>query len=441
MTELLPYLMFAALTFLLALGYPVAFTLGGISLFFTAIGLGMDFQLFTLLPLRFWGRMTNFILLAVPLFIFMGVFLEKSGIAEELLDVMADIFGRLRGGVAISIVMVGAVLAASTGIMGATCITMGIISLPQMLKRGYQHELATGTICASATLGQIIPPSLSLILVADVMGVPVGDIYAGAVIPGLLLVGLYIFFLLIYSQLRPQHAPGLSEAEAAQRDIRKLAWRALRALIPATSLIMAVLGTIFFGVASPTEGAAMGAFGTMVLTVLYRRMSWTVLKEVMYSTTRFCGMAFQIIFGATAFGLVFRGLGGDEAIKNLAIQISGGPWGVIFLSLTLIFLLGFFIDHIEITYIILPLLLPILTHFKIDTLWFCILVGVNFQTSFLTPPFGFALFFLKGVVSEEVTTAEIYRGVWPWICIQLVGLACVLAYPPLATWLPKVIYK
>jgi tripartite ATP-independent transporter DctM subunit len=441
MTELLPYLMFAALTVFLALGYPVAFTLGGISLAFTAIGLGMDFQLFTLLPLRFWGRMTNFILLSVPLFIFMGVFLEKSGIAEELLDVMADIFGRLRGGVAISIVMVGAVLAASTGIMGATCITMGIISLPQMLKRGYQHELAAGTICASATLGQIIPPSLSLILVADVMGVPVGDIYAGAVIPGLLLVCFYILFLLIYSHFRPRHAPGMSEAEIAQRDIRNLAWRTLRALIPATCLIMAVLGTIFFGVASPTEGAAMGAFGTMVLTVFYRRMTWAVLKEVMYTTTRFCGMAFQIILGATAFGLVFRGLGGDEAIKNLAIQIGGGPWGVIFLSLLLIFLLGFFIDHIEITYIILPLLLPILTHFKIDLLWYCVLVGVNFQTSFLTPPFGFALFFLKGVAPKEVTTAQIYRGVWPWICIQLVGLACVLAYPPLATWLPKVIYQ
>ena len=441
MTEILPYLMFGALTFLLALGYPVAFTLGGISLVFTAIGLGMDFQLFTLLPLRFWGRMTNFILLAVPFFIFMGVFLEKSGIAEELLDIMALIFGRLRGGVAISIVMVGAVLAASTGIMGATCITMGVISLPQMLKRGYQHELATGTICASATLGQIIPPSLSLILVADVMGVPVGDMYAGAIIPGLLLVGLYIFFLLIYSQLRPQHAPGLSEAEAAQRDIRKLVWRVLTSLIPATCLIMAVLGTILFGMASPTEAAAMGAFATMILTIFYRRMSWTVLREVMYSTTRFCGMAFQIIFGATAFGLVFRGLGGDEAIKNLATKISGGPWGIIFLCLVLIFLLGFFIDHIEITYIILPLLLPILTHFKIDLLWFCILVGMIFQTSFLTPPFGFALFFLRGVAPKEVTTAEIYRGVWPWICLQLIGLACVLAHPPLATWLPKVIYK
>lgn len=441
MTEILPYLMFASLAFFLALGYPVAFTLGGISLVFTAIGLGMDFQLFTLLPLRFWGRMTNFILLAVPLFIFMGVFLEKSGIAEELLDVMAEIFGRLRGGVAISIVLVGAVLAASTGIMGATCITMGVISLPQMLKRGYQHELAAGTICASATLGQIIPPSLSLILVADVMGVSVGDMYAGAILPGLLLVGLYILFLLVYAQLRPHHAPGLSEAEAARRDIRKLAWRVLGALVPATCLIMAVLGTIFFGIASPTEGAAMGAFGTMVLTAFYRRMSWKVLREVMYSTARFCGMAFQIVLGATAFGLVFRGLGGDEALKNLAIQISGGPWGIIFLSLAIIFLLGFFIDHIEITYIILPLLLPILIHFKIDLLWFCILVGINFQTSFLTPPFGFALFFLKGVAPQEITIAQIYRGVWPWILIQLFSLACVLAYPPLATWLPKVIYK
>ena len=441
MTDALPYLMFAALALFLALGYPVAFTLGGLSLVFAAVGFGMDFQLFTLLPLRFWGRMTNFILLAVPLFIFMGVFLEKSRIAEEFLDVMAEVFGRLRGGVGISIVMVGAVIAASTGIMGATCITMGIISLPQMLKRGYKHELAAGTICASATLGQIIPPSLALILVADVMGVPVGDIYAGAVIPGLLLVGFYILFILIYSQLKPKHAPGLSEAEAAQRDILKLALRALKVLVPAAFLIMAVLGTIFLGIASPTEGAAMGAFGTMVLAILYRRISWALLKDVMYSTTRFCGMAFQIIFGATAFGLVFRGLGGDETIKNMAIQIGGGPWGVVILSLALIFILGFFIDHIEITYIVLPLLLPILNHFSINVLWFCILVGINFQTSFLTPPFGFALFFLKGVAPEEVTTAEIYRGVLPYICLQLIGLACVLAYPPLATWLPKVIYK
>lgn len=441
MTELLPYLMFAALTLFLALGYPVAFTLGGLSLFFTAIGLGMDFQLFTLLPLRFWGRMTNFILLSVPLFIFMGVFLERSGLAEELLDVMAELFGRLHGGVAISIVLVGAVIAASTGIMGATCITMGVISLPQMLKRGYRHELATGTVCASATLGQIIPPSLSLILVADVMGVSVGDIYAGAVIPGLLLVGLYILFLLIYSQLRPQYAPGLSDEEWARRDLRKLAIRTLKALVPATVLIMAVLGTIFFGIASPTEGAAMGAFGTMVLTIFHRRMSLKMLKEVMYTTTKFCGMAFQIIFGATAFGLVFRGLGGDEAIKNLATQIGGGPWGVLFISMFFIFILGFFIDHIEITYIVLPLLAPILAHFKIDLVWFCVLVGVNFQTSFLTPPFGFALFFLKGVAPKEVSTAEIYRGVVPWICLQLIGLACVLAYPPLATWLPRVIFK
>jgi tripartite ATP-independent transporter DctM subunit len=440
-SEFLPYLMFATLTIFLALGYPVAFTLGGISLFFAAIGLGMDFELFTLLPLRFWGRMTNFILLAVPLFIFMGVFLEKSGLAEELLDVMAELFGRLHGGVAISIVLVGAVMAASTGIMGATCITMGIISLPQMLKRGYRHELATGTICASATLGQIIPPSLSLILVADVMGVPVGDIYAGAVLPGLLLVALYITFLLIYSQLRPQYAPGLSEEEWAKRNFGKLLVRALKALVPATVIIMAVLGTIFFGIASPTEGAAMGAFGTMVLTIVQRRMSRRVLIEVMETTTRFCGMAFQIIFGATAFGLVFRGLGGDEALKHLAIQIGGGPWGVILISLLFIFILGFFIDHIEITYIVLPLLVPILAHFKIDPLWFSILVGVNFQTSFLTPPFGFALFFLKGVAPQEVQTTEIYRGVVPWIGLQLVGLAAVLAYPPLATWLPRIIFQ
>jgi tripartite ATP-independent transporter DctM subunit len=233
----------------------------------------------------------------------------------------------------------------------------------------------------------------------------------------------------------------MTKEEIAKRDNIKLAWRIVKALLPVSVLIMAVLGTIFLGVASPTEGAAMGAFGSMILTIFYRRMTWSLLKEVMYSTTRFCGMAFQIILGATAFGLVFRGLGGDEAIKNLAMQISGGPWGIIFISLALVFILGFFIDHIEITYIVLPILLPILVHFEINLLWFCILMGINFQASFLTPPFGFALFFLKGVAPEEVTTAEIYRGVWPWVCIQIGGLGCVLAFPALVTWLPTVIYR
>ena len=439
MTEMLPFLMFAALGVFIMLGYPVAFTLGGLSLVFGFIGFGLDF--FTLLPMRIWGRMTSFILVAVPLFIFMGVFLDRSGLAEDLLDTMAALFGRIRGGVATSVVVVGGLLAASTGIMGATVVTMGVISLPLMLKKGYQHELATGTVCASSTLGQIIPPSIALVILGDIMGVSVGELFMGAVFPGVLLVILYIIFILLYSLIKPTAAPGMSVAEMANTDASKLTRRVFKSLLPPASLILAVLGSIFFGIASPTEAAAVGAAGAMVLTIVRRRMSFAVLKDVMESTTGFTSMAFLILIGATAFGLVFRGLGGDALLKNFLVAVGGGPWGVLALVMLVLFVLGFFLDFIEITFIVVPVLAPIVVDMGIDPLWLCILIAINFQTSFLTPPFGFALFYLKGVSPPEITTGEIYRGIIPFVIIQLIGLCMVITWPELATWLPKTLFK
>ncbi|WP_300465149.1 TRAP transporter large permease subunit [Desulfobacula sp.] len=440
MTELLPFLMFGALGVFIMFGYPVAFTLGGTALIFGMLGgLGIDF--FTLLPMRIWGRMTSSTLVAVPLFIFMGVLLDRSGLAEDLLDTMTALFGKLRGGMATSVVVVGALLAASTGIMGATVVTMGVISLPLMLKRGYQHELAVGTICAASTLGQIIPPSIALVILGDIMGVSVGELFMGALIPGLLLTTLYILFVLLYPLARPGVAPGMSDAEMAKTGTKQLFLQVVKSLLPPGGLIMAVLGSIFFGIASPTEAAAVGAAGAAVLTLLRGRMTLTVLREVMRTTTGFTSMAFIILLGATAFGLVFRGLGGDEVLRGFLLGVGGGTWGVLLLVMGILFILGFFLDFIEITFIVIPILAPIVADLGINPLWFCILIAINFQTSFLTPPFGFALFYLKGVCPPEVTTAEIYRGIIPFVLIQIVGLGLVLGFPQLATWLPGVLFK
>jgi tripartite ATP-independent transporter DctM subunit len=318
---------------------------------------------------------------------------------------------------------------------------MGVISLPLMLKKGYQHELATGTVCASSTLGQIIPPSIALVILGDIMGVSVGELFMGAVFPGILLVILYIIFILLYSLIKPTAAPGMSEAERANTDASKLIGRVFKSLLPPALLILAVLGSIFFGIASPTEAAAVGAAGAMVLTIVRRRMSIAVLKDVMESTTGFTSMAFLILIGATAFGLVFRGLGGDALLKDFLVGIGGGPWGVLALVMLVLFVLGFFLDFIEITFIVVPVLAPIVVDMGIDPLWLCILIAINFQTSFLTPPFGFALFYLKGVSPPEVTTGEIYRGIIPFVIIQLIGLCMVIAWPELATWLPKTLFQ
>jgi tripartite ATP-independent transporter DctM subunit len=429
---MLAAVMFAGMIAFLFVGFPVAFSLTFTGLFFGILGvlsgvLRPDF--FDILPLRIWGTMTNYTLLAVPLFVFMGVVLEKSGLAEELLETMALLFGRLRGGIAISVVVVGAILAASTGIVGASVITMGLVSLPTMLRRGYDKQLICGTICASGTLGQIIPPSVILVLLGDIMGVSVGDLYIGAVLPGLVLVGLYIVYLVILGRLRPELAPAIPDEEL--REFRGDAIKRVTiALIPAFALIVAVLGAIFAGVATPTEAAAVGAVGGIVLTMVKGRFSWAMLRNVMEATTRITSLAFIILVGANCFGLVFRGLNGDHLIQDFLKSLPLGPYGVLAVVMFVIFLLGFFIDFFEICFIHVPILTPVLVqHFGFDPMWLGVVIGVNLQTSFLTPPFGFALFYLRGVAPPEIKTTDIYRGVVPFVALQLIGLTLTIAFP------------
>jgi tripartite ATP-independent transporter DctM subunit len=437
----LPAWMFLALTVLLMGGFPVTFTLMGTALTFGLIGFGWSF--FDLLPLRIWGVMTNVTLLAVPLFVFMGVMLERSGLAEELLDTMGLLFGRIRGGLAVSVVAVGALLGASTGIVGATVVTMGLLAVPTMLKRGYQKELITGTVSASGTLGQIIPPSIVLVLIGDIVGVPVGDLFMGAVLPGMLLVGLYAVYIIIISFIRPKLAPPIPRAELAALTPRIMASKVMRALFPPLFLMIAVLGSIFAGVASPTEAAAVGAVGATVLTLLNRRFNMTTLREVMHATTQLTCMVFIILVGAASFGLVFRGMGGDELVRHFlgGLADQHGQWFVLAVVMGLIFVIGFFLDFIEITFIHVPVLAPIMLEFGFDPAWFCILIAVNLQTSFMTPPFGFSLFYLKAVTPPEIRTEHIYRGIIPFVFIQLLGLVIVVLYPKLVTWLPRVVFS
>jgi tripartite ATP-independent transporter DctM subunit len=433
--QLLAALMFAGMIAFLFFGFPVAFSLTFTGFFFGGLAVLFGYlrpDFLDILPLRIWGTMTNFTLLAVPLFVFMGVALEKSGLAEELLETMGLLFGKLRGGLAISVVVVGAILAASTGIVGASVITMGLISLPTMLRRGYNKELICGTICASGTLGQIIPPSVILILLGDIMGVPVGDLYVGAVVPGLVLVGLYIVYLVVLSQLRPDLAPPVPAAELAEFRAQALR-RVTVALIPALVLIVGVLGSIFLGVASPTEAASVGATGGLLLTIIKRRFSVAMLRGVMQTSLRITSLGFIILVGANCFGLVFRGLNGDHLIQDFLKSLPFGSYGVLGLVMAVIFVLGFFIDFFEICFIHVPILTPVLvTHFGFDPVWLGVIIGVNLQTSFLTPPFGFALFYLRGVVSTNtITTPTIYRGVIPFVFLQLIGLTVTIAFPEL----------
>ena len=433
----LPLVMLAVAIALLLIGYPVAFTLGATAAGFGIAFLGIGFL--DLLPLRIWGIMTNFTLLAVPLFVFMGVVLEKSGLAEDLLETMGLLFGRVRGGLAIAIVVVGALLAATTGVVGATVVTMGIIALPAMLKHGYRTELATGTIAASGTLGQIIPPSIVLILLGDVMGVPVGKLFVAAVTPGLLLILLFIGYLLYISHRHPQWAPAIAPDQVDGSD--NLAMRALTSLLPPLLLIFAVLGSIFFGVASPTESAAVGALGAIFLAMAHRRFGMAELSESSRHTLRLTSMVFLILIGATAFGLVFNGLGGDQLVHGLMTSLPGGAWGFLAVSMLLIFVLGFFLDFLEICFIVVPILTPIAAFLNIDLLWFAVLIALNLQTSFLTPPFGFSLFYLKATAPEGVTIGHIYRGIIPFVLIQLAALALVLVWPDLVLWLPETMDK
>lgn len=439
MTEAMPLLLFGVLFILLLSGYPVAFTLGGISVIFGLLTFGFNF--FNLLPLRIWGIMTNYVLIAVPLFIYMGVMLEKSGLAEELLETMALLFGHLRGGLAISVVIVGAMLAASTGIVGATVVTMGLLSLPTMLKRRYNPELATGTISASGTLGQIIPPSIVLVLLGSIMNVSVGDMFMGAVLPGMLLVFLYLVWIVIISILKPKAAPPMPAEEIRHFRRKGMLKRVVQAFLLPFFLVMAVLGSIFAGIASPTEAAAVGALGATLLTLFQRKLNLPTLKAVMLETTHLTAMVFIILVGATAFGLVFRGMNGDQYLTEMIIEANLSPHLFLALVMVVIFIAGFFIDFIEITFIIVPVVVPIFIKMDVNLLWLGILFAMNLQTSFMTPPFGFSLFYLKGVTPPEITTGHIYRGIIPFIVIQLIALTLVILFPEMATWFPAWLQK
>ncbi len=459
MAEYLPLFMFLAVCVVLLAGYPVAFSLGGTALLFAFAGnLGGHFDdaFLQALPNRLFGIMTNATLIAVPLFVFMGVMLERSKVADKLLDTMALLFGPLRGGLGISVMIVGMLLAASTGIVGATVVTMGLLSLPTMLRRGYDPALACGTICASGTLGQIIPPSIILILLGDVLAsayqqsqldmgifspesISVGDLFAGALIPGLLLVGLYILYLAGIALLRPNSSPAIPAEERA-RESGALKMRILKVLIPPLLLIFAVLGSIIAGAATPTEAASVGAIGAMLLAIFQKQFNLTILKEVMRTTTDVTSMVFLILIGASLFSLVIRSFGGDDLVQELLTDLPGGVVGAMFIVMLIMFLLGFILDFIEITFVIVPIVGPVLLSMGLDPVWLGIMIAINLQTSFLTPPFGFALFYLRGVAPKSISTLEIYRGVIPFILIQLLMLGLLAYWPSIATWLPGLIY-
>lgn len=456
MVELMAILLFACICLALMAGYPVAFTLGGVSLLFAGIGVltgTFDGSYLSALPNRLFGIMNNQTMLAVPLFVFMGVMLEKSRVAEDLLESMSRLFGTLRGGLAISVCVVGALLAASTGIVGATVVTMGLLALPTMLRRGYDPAIATGTLAATGTLGQIIPPSIVLVLLGDVMSsayqqaqlkmgifspktVSVGDLFVGALIPGLMLVGMYILYIIAIAIFQPQKLPALPQEELGPIEWGKLA----NALFPPLLLIGAVLGSILAGYATPTEAAALGALGAMLLALVKGKLNFVQLRQVAYGTTEISAMVFMILIGASLFSLVFRGFGGEAMIEDIFAQLPGGVLGAFFLVMAVIFLLGFILDFIEITFVVVPIVGPVLLAMGLDPIWLGVMIALNLQTSFLTPPFGFALFYLRGVTPKSVPTSTIYKGVLPFILIQLLLLVIVYMYPGLITWLPEQIY-
>ena len=458
MMEYLPLLLFVGAIFVLLLGYSVAFALAGTGLLFAAIGAytgHFDSVFLEAIPNRLFGIMNNEVLIAVPLFVFMGVMLEKSRIAEELLDTMALLFGPIRGGLGISVTLVGMLLAASTGIVGATVVTMGLLSLPTMLRRGYDPSIAAGTICASGTLGQIIPPSIVLVLLGDVISsayqqsqldrgifspdtVTVGDLFLGALIPGLMLVGAYILYIVFKALTRPELVPAIPAEERAA--VNNLGSRVLKALVPPVLLVGLVLGSILGGLATPTEAASVGAVGAIVLSMARKSFSLHILREVMRSTTQVSSMVFVILIGASIFSLVFRGYGGDDMVRDFLTELPGGVVGAMLLVMLVIFLLGFFLDFIEITFVVIPIVAPILLNMGLDPVWLGVMFALNLQTSFLTPPFGFALFYLRGVAPDSISTMQIYRGVIPFIAIQLIALALLAYWPSLATWLPELVY-
>ena len=456
----LPLIMFLVTVAVLMMGYPVAFSLSGAAIAFALIGAWtghFDLVFLSAFPQRIYGIMGNETLVAIPLFIFMGVMLERSRISEELLTTMGLLFGNLKGGLGISICVVGALLAASTGIVGATVVTMGLISLPALLRYRYDPSLATGIITASGTLGQIIPPSIILVILGDVMSsahqqaqlalgnyspgsVSVGDLFVGAIFPGLVLVSLYILYIGVLAFLKPHMAPAIPAAERALVSPRELLLRTCKVLVPPILLIVGVLGSILGGVATPTEAASVGCMGALALAGIKKQLRLPVLKEVMQSTTQINCMVFVILLGASMFSLVFRGYEGDELVQDFLTQLPGGLLTAFLLVMAVMFLMGFFLDFFEITFVVVPIVGPILLQMGLDPVWLGVMIAINLQTSFLTPPFGFALFYLRGVAPPSVTTMQIYRGAFPFILIQLLTLLLLWFWPELVTWLPRVVY-
>lgn len=455
--EYLSLLLFALVFIFLMIGFPVALTLAGASLLFalmaTAFG-AFDMAFLESIPSRIFGIMNNQTLLAVPLFVFMGIMLEQSKIAEQLLTTMDEVMSRFRGGLGISVILVGALLAASTGIVGATVVTMGLLALPTMLKQGYCPKLATGTICASGTLGQIIPPSIILILLGDVLSsayqqaqlnqgifspetLAVGDLFIGALFPGMLLVVLYMLYVFAMAVFKPETVP----AKTSNEKIPGLGARVIKSLLPPLLLILLVLGSILGGFATPTEAAALGAAGAILLAIFKKRFNLTILQQVMRSSLLVTSMIFLIFIGAVFFSLTFRGLGGDDLMHELLTDLPGGVFTAMLIVMVLMFVLGFFLDFIEITYVIVPVVAPILLMMGVDPIWLGIMIAINLQTAFLTPPFGFTLFYLKGVTPPQVHTTDLYKGVLPFIGIQIFVLILLAFWPELATWLPKVVYN
>tara|TARA_R110000824_G_scaffold336_4_gene1976 strand:+ start:28335 stop:29720 length:1386 start_codon:yes stop_codon:yes gene_type:complete len=461
MMELMPFLLFICICLVLIAGYPVAFSLAGTSLAFAGIGVltgTFDTAFLNAVPNRIYGSIiTNTTLFAVPMFVFMGVMLEKSKIAEDLLSGMTLLFGRMRGGLGLSVILVGMLLAASTGIVGATVVTMSILSLPTMLKAGYKPSLATGTICATGTLGQIIPPSIALVLLGDVMStayqqaqldmgifstqtVSVGDLFTGAIIPGLLLVFFYSLYMLGVAMFKPEHAPAARQEDIDLiRQNRSVLQQLFLGLFPPLLLVIAVLGSILFGIATPTEAAGVGGLGAILLALMKGQLSLAIFKEVSLSTAKVSSMIYMILVGAAIFSLVFRGFSGDILVEELFESLPGGAVLAVALVMLVVFLLGFILDFIEITYMVVPIVGPILLAMGIDPIWLGVMLAVNLQTSFLTPPFGFALFYLRGAAPDEIRTTDIYKGVIPFIMIQVLMLGLLSIWPQLTTWLPSVL--
>ena len=435
--EILALLMLGSFFVLLMAGVPVAITLATVGFGFGALGFGTG--LFNLLPSRIYGVVANYQWLAIPLFVFMGVMLEKSRLADDLLDVVGHLAGGLRGGMALGIIGVGVLMGATTGIVGATVITLGLITLPTLLKRGYDPGIACGAICASGTLGQIIPPSLILILLADILQLSVGTLFAAAVMPGMLLAALYCVYIVIVGMVKPELVPPLPQEERDALAKRDLWIRFVKVVLPPVLLVFAVLGSIIGGIAAPTEAASMGALGSIIVTAFAGRMSTRVLREVVQSVTKITAMMMFILVCAQVFSLSFRGLHGEDIIARMFEWLPGGVGADIWFLMLLIFVLGFFLEWIEISYIAVPLFLPVFVSQGVDLVWLAMLICVNLQTSFLTPPFGWALFFLKGVAPPEVTTRQIYLGVIPFIGMQVLAVVLVFLFPQIALWLPKVI--